>query len=144
MPASAQARCLEPTYTTEPGSSPTSTVASPGVRPVPSVNARTRSDTSPRTRAAIALPSMIVAVMALIVRSRTAGCCSEQRMRRPVRHAAQAPPPTSRSAATDRRVLGHQLALGPVTREAHDDHAPGLHTRDDALAEGGVHDVRAH
>ncbi len=47
-----------------PGSSPTSTVARPGARPVCSVNARhVVARPRARTRAAIALPSMIVALI---------------------------------------------------------------------------------
>ena len=61
MPTSAQARCLARTYTSEPASLPTSTVASPGAEPVRALNSRTSAATSPRTRTAIAFPSMIVA-----------------------------------------------------------------------------------
>ena len=46
-------------------------------------------------------------------------------------------------ASGDRSVLGHQLALGTVTGEAHDDHAAGLDACHDAVAEGRVDDVLA-
>src|SRR3954452_19625448 len=62
MPTSAHVRCLLRTYTCELGSSPTSTVASPGVMPC-CVSALTRSRSSSLTAAAIALPSRIVAAM---------------------------------------------------------------------------------
>ena len=39
--------------------------------------------------------------------------------------------------------LGHQLALGAVAGEAHDDHPVRLHRDHDALAEGGMGDVLA-
>src|SRR6185503_12268480 len=58
MPTSAEALCLEFTYTAEAGSSPTSTVASPGARPCSATNWPTSSATSARTRAATALPSI--------------------------------------------------------------------------------------
>src|ERR1035437_8896772 len=109
MPACARARVLAATYTTEPGSSPTSTVARPGVRPVRSVNARTSSATCSRTRAATALPSMIVADIGRTL-----------------------------IASADRRVLGHQLALRAVCGEAHDDHAAGLNACDDRSEERRV------
>src|SRR4051812_35307559 len=47
------------------------------------------------------------------------------------------------SAAPDRGVVGHQLALRTVAREAHHDDAAGLGAGDHALAERGVHDVVA-
>src|SRR5439155_19933817 len=43
----------------------------------------------------------------------------------------------------DGGVLRHQLALGSVVGEAHDDHAVGLDARDDSLAEGSVDHVLA-
>src|SRR3954470_22352352 len=95
------------------GSSPTRIVASPGRRPVRATNASTSRATSSRTRAATALPSMIVA--------------------------------TARTLALgDRRVLGHELALGAVGREPHHDDAAGLGRRHDPFPEGGVDDVVAH
>src|SRR5438445_10470562 len=93
------------------GSSPTSTVASPGGTPVSAVSAATSRATSARTSWAIALPSMIVAAISL--------------------------PPG------DGGVGGHQLALGAVGGEAHDDDAPGLDPGHHALAERGVADVVA-
>src|SRR5690348_13437592 len=49
--------------------------------------------------------------------------------------------PAVRLATADRRVVGHQLALRAVAREAHDDDAAGLGADDHALAERGVYDV---
>src|SRR4051812_44873410 len=95
------------------GSSPTSTVARPGRRPVRAVNASTSRATCARTRAAMALPSMMRAVMAGTL------------------------------APGQRRVLGHQLALRAVAGEAHDDHAARLDADHDPLAEGRVQDVLA-
>ena len=60
MPTWAQSSRFMRTYTAEAGSSPTSTVARPGVRPSDSMAALTRS----RTAAATALPSMTVALTA--------------------------------------------------------------------------------
>ena len=69
---------------------------------------------------------------------------------RPARGPRRRPPcRRSRVAATQpapslqRRVVGHQLALGAVGGEAHDDHAARLDRGDHALAEGGVDDVVA-
>src|SRR6478672_2866943 len=139
MPTSAHARCLPLTYTADAGSSPTSTVASPGTRPVRSRNTSTCSATSARTRAAIALPSMMLALTAWILRVGPAP------RRRAGRWSAstRARPSAAASTAADRRVLGHQLALGAVAGEAHDDHAVRLDARHDALAEGRVNDVLA-
>ena len=47
------------------------------------------------------------------------------------------------SPLPDRRVVGHQLALGAVAGEADDDHPPRLDRGDDAVAEAGVDDVVA-
>src|SRR5882672_7011765 len=137
MPTSAHARCLPLTYTADAGSSPTSTVASPGTRPVRSRNASTCWATSARTRAAIALPSMMLALTAWILRVgpapwRRAGRGST---------ATRVRPSEGASTAADGRVLGHQLALGAVAGEPHDDHAVRLDARHDPLAEGRVHDV---
>ena len=63
MPTSWVAFCLPPTYTADAGSSPTSTVASPGGSLPACVHAATSAATSRRTSSAIALPSMIVAPM---------------------------------------------------------------------------------
>src|SRR5688500_13422770 len=60
MPTSAQSLCLADTYQRLPGSSPTSSVPSPGRRPATS-RAATRSVSSARIAAAVALPSRIVA-----------------------------------------------------------------------------------
>ena len=59
MPTSCVAFCLPPTYTAEAGSSPTSTVASPGGSLPAATHAATSAATSRRTSSAIALPSMI-------------------------------------------------------------------------------------
>ena len=56
MPTSAQARCLPLTYTSEAGSSPTSTVARPGGRPTRDVSSATSRATSARTSWATAAP----------------------------------------------------------------------------------------
>src|SRR5271165_4077038 len=109
----------------EAGSSPTSTVASPGERPKRSSNTATWPATSPRTRAAIALPSMIVAVTGQMLSPRG-----------PEETAAG-------SGAADRGVVGHQLALGAVAGEAHHDHAARLDPGDDPLAEGRMDYVLA-
>ena len=50
------------------------------------------------------------------------------------------PPPLT---LPERRVVGHQLALGAVAGEADDDHPARLDRGDDALAEAGVDDVVA-
>ena len=63
IPTSAHAFCLPPTYTAEAGSSPTSTVASPGRGLPAATQASTSSRTSERTCWAIALPSISVALM---------------------------------------------------------------------------------
>src|SRR3954451_17403218 len=60
MPTCAQSECLALTYQRLPGSSPTSTVPSPGWCPA-AVSAATRSVISVRIAAAVALPSRIVA-----------------------------------------------------------------------------------
>src|SRR3954471_9617570 len=60
MPTSAQSLCLALTYQRLPGSSPTSSVPRPGRRPT-AARAATRSVSSPRIAAAVALPSRIVA-----------------------------------------------------------------------------------
>src|SRR5215212_9749358 len=64
IPTSAQSRCLPATYDRLPGSSPTSTVPSPGVIPR-SASAATRSRSSALIVAARALPSRICAVMSI-------------------------------------------------------------------------------
>src|ERR1019366_2625031 len=124
IPTSRHARCLPPTYTAEAGSSPTSTVARPGARPVSAVKASTSLATSARTRAAIALPSIRVALMAQML---WVGA-GKARLR---------------STSADRRVLGHQLAFRSISREAHHDHAARLHAGDHPVAEGRMHDVLA-
>src|SRR5690349_18463214 len=60
MPTSAQSLCLAATYQRLPGSSPTSSVPRPGWWPA-EVSAATRSVSSARIAAAVALPSRIVA-----------------------------------------------------------------------------------
>src|SRR4051812_45466517 len=60
MPTSAQSLCLADTYQRLPGSSPTSSVPSPGRRPTAAREA-TRAVSSPRITAAVALPSSVVA-----------------------------------------------------------------------------------
>ena len=60
IPASAAALFFIRTYIAEAGSSPIRTSTNPGVTP-PSASALTRSDTSDRTWAAMAFPSMIFA-----------------------------------------------------------------------------------
>src|SRR3954447_22097669 len=100
----------------EAGSSPTSTVARPGGGWPAATHSATSRATSPRTCAAIARPSMTVAVAAVT---------------------------TAASLLLDRGVVGHQAALGPVAGEAHDHDAARIHARHDALAEGGVDDVVA-
>src|SRR4051794_38110288 len=60
MPTWAQSECLALTYQRLPGSSPTSSVPSPGWCPA-AVSAATRSMSSARIAAAVALPSRIVA-----------------------------------------------------------------------------------
>src|SRR5947209_527185 len=60
IPTSAQSLCLALTYHRLPGSSPTSSVPSPGRSPA-AVRAATRSVSSPRIAAAVALPSRTVA-----------------------------------------------------------------------------------
>src|SRR4051812_10455790 len=60
MPTSAQSLCLAPTYQRLPGSSPTSSLPSPGRCPAAARTA-TRSVSSVRIAAAVALPSRIVA-----------------------------------------------------------------------------------
>src|SRR3954449_11958760 len=127
MPTSALAFCLPPTYTALAGSSPTRIVASPGDRPCSSVNAFTCSATCARTRAATALPSMIWAAMEAGTLPPRRGCT-----------------PAAESALADRRVLGHELALGAVAREAYDDDPAGLDARHDALAERRVDAFVAH
>ena len=62
IPTSAQSRCLPPTYSFDAGSSPTSTVASPGVTPR-ARRAATRSRSSSLICAAAAFPSRRIAVM---------------------------------------------------------------------------------
>src|SRR5690606_18289452 len=62
MPISAQSRCLAPTYHELAGSSPTSTVPSPGTAPRPA-RAATRVRSSSLIVARTALPSRIVALM---------------------------------------------------------------------------------
>ena len=66
-------------------------------------------------------------------RSRTAAATALPSM---IRAATALPPP-------DRRVVGHQLALGAVVGEAHDDDPARLDRGDDAVAEAGVDDVVA-
>ncbi len=96
----------------------------PATRPTSRWKTSTSLATSARTRAAIALPSMIVALM---------GRCY-----------AFAPGMETRvSAPAHRRVLGHQLSLRAIVGEAHDDHAAGLDAGDHAVAERRVHDVLA-
>src|SRR6059036_3666630 len=60
IPTSAQSLCLALTYQRLPGSSPTSSVPSPGWCP-PAVRAPTRVRSSSRIAAAVTLPSRIVA-----------------------------------------------------------------------------------
>src|SRR5882757_2562783 len=60
MPTFAQSACLPRTYACEPGSSPTSTVPSPGVLPA-AVNAATRSMRSTKISSRVALPSNVIA-----------------------------------------------------------------------------------
>src|SRR3954447_12030819 len=60
MPTSAQSLCLADTYQRLPGSSPTSSVPSPGRRPTAAREA-TRAVSSLRIAAAVALPSRVVA-----------------------------------------------------------------------------------
>ena len=67
MPTSAQSRCLPRTYAWLAGSSPTSTVPSPGSTPR-SRSASMRAFSSPRMVAAVALPSRRVAVTATMLR----------------------------------------------------------------------------
>src|SRR4051794_175973 len=47
------------------------------------------------------------------------------------------------SLLPDRRVVGHQLAVGRLAREADDDDPARLDAGDHAVAELGVHDVLA-
>ena len=60
MPTSAQSRCLALTYQRLPGSSPTSTVPSPGTTPR-SARAATRCFSSALIAASVALPSRMIA-----------------------------------------------------------------------------------
>src|SRR4051794_1559422 len=76
MPTSAQSLCLPLTYARLPGSSPTSTVPSPGVTPC-SASAATRCFSSSRIAAAVALPSRIVAVTHRSFHALTAGSVEE-------------------------------------------------------------------
>src|SRR5215212_5474248 len=96
------------------GSSPTRIVASPGARPYSATNASTSAATSARTRAATALPSMIWAATALILRP----------------------------AFCDWRVARHELALRAVGGEAHDDDVR-LDRCHDAVPERRMDDVVA-
>ncbi len=74
MPISAQSLCLAPTYQCEPGSSPTSTVPSPGVTPR-SRSAATRSASSALIAFSVAVPSSFCAVMGSSwISGRSAGC----------------------------------------------------------------------
>ena len=61
MPTSAQSLCLPLTYQVDPGSSPTSTVPSPGVIPC-SRSFATRSASSALIALAVAVPSSFCAV----------------------------------------------------------------------------------
>src|SRR2546423_15657143 len=119
IPTSSVCLRLFPTYTCEAGSSPTSTVARPGIRPPKAAaSSCTSRATRARTSAATALPSMT----------------------------CEFDSPPLRPKASDllqRRVVGHQLSLAGVGREAHDDHPTRLHAGDHALAAGGMHDVVA-
>src|SRR6185312_13727218 len=51
--------------------------------------------------------------------------------------------PEDLAPTTDGRIVGHQLSLGPVAGEAHDDDPTWLDTCDDAVTEGGVDDILA-
>src|SRR4051794_18108944 len=126
------------------GSSPTRIVASPGGRPVRPVKASTSRARSARTRAAIALPSMIVAIALAGYVTGRVGRRSLSRAVRPPGTGGMPPGASTISALLgDRRVLGHELALAAVTGEPHDDHAARLRADHDALAERGVDDVVA-
>ncbi len=69
MPTCAQSRCLPATYWTLPGSSPTSTVPSPGRTPA-ATSRLTRSRRSSLIALAVALPSRICAVTGRILARR--------------------------------------------------------------------------
>src|SRR4029077_19953411 len=58
----------------------------------------------------------------------------------PCRRSA-APPP--RSPPADRRVVGHQLALGPVAGKADDNYPPRLDAGHDAVPKARMNDVVA-
>ena len=66
MPISAQSLCLAPTYQCEPGSSPTSTVPSPGTTPR-SRSFATRSVSSALIAFRVAVPSSFCAVTGVIL-----------------------------------------------------------------------------
>src|SRR5918997_4509440 len=107
----------------EAGSSPTSTVARPGV----TASSATSRATSCFTRAATALPSMITA-------------------RQPTYRTPCAPAQAGcfgLRALLERRVVRHELALGAVRGEAHHHETAGLHAHHHALAERGVGHVVA-
>src|SRR5918997_5976804 len=65
------------------------------------------------------------------------------RRRRTLRMLGVAVAPPCASAAPDRGVVGHELALAALAREVHHYDAAGLHAGHHAVAEGGVHDVVA-
>ena len=73
IPIEAQSLCLAPTYQWEPGSSPTSTVPSPGVMPR-SFSAATRSASSVLMVRRVAVPSRMRAVIFIALSGRSAGC----------------------------------------------------------------------
>src|SRR5918998_2900551 len=107
----------------EAGSSPTSTVASPGF----TWSSATSRATCSFTRAATALPSMITARQPTYptpCAAGRAGCFGL-------------------AALLERRVVRHELALRAVAGEAHHHQAAGLHAHHHALAEVRVRDVVA-
>src|SRR3954452_8393216 len=121
IPTSSVCLRLLPTYTCEAGSSPTRTVARPGMRPPwLAASSRTAAATRARTSAATALPSMTITDWFPLGPSQP----PSQASRSPTVNPAQG------------RVVGHQLALAGVRREAHDDDPARLDARDHALAEG--------
>ena len=67
MPISAQSLCLPPTYQCEPGSSPTSTVPSPGTMPRSLQRRDPLGELGLDGAPAVAVPSRIRAVMGVIL-----------------------------------------------------------------------------
>src|SRR3712207_216883 len=134
MPASAHARLLAATYTFDAGSSPTRTVAKPGAWPR-SVRRRAASATSLRISAAIALPSMILAVM---------GCPTKRTSEHPARAGADLTSgraPSVAEVATAGECHRDPMLFGGCDHFGVPHGASGLDHRCRSRARDGVHSI---